>query len=95
VVLLKEEGAIQDAQLKDKSKWEKEIYQKLAVINCPSLLSYFHYSFSFNFFSCSIYSIGKYMSHHVTEGVILSHQKMSCHMSCHTSFGWERGILGA
>ena len=30
VVLLKEEGAIQDTQLKDKSKWEKEIYQKLA-----------------------------------------------------------------
>jgi len=30
VVLLKDEGAIQDAQLKDKSKWEKEIYQKLA-----------------------------------------------------------------
>jgi len=30
VVLLKEEGAIQDIQLKDKSKWEKEIYQKLA-----------------------------------------------------------------
>ena len=30
------------------------------------------------------------MSHHVTEGVT-----MSCHMSHHTSFGWERGIIGA
>ena len=30
VVLLKEEGAIQNTQLKDKSKWEKEVYQKLA-----------------------------------------------------------------
>jgi len=30
VVLLKEEGAIQDTLLKNKSKWEKEIYQKLA-----------------------------------------------------------------
>ena len=30
VVLLKEEGAIQDMQLKNKSKWEKEIYWKLA-----------------------------------------------------------------
>jgi len=29
-VLLKEEGAIQDMQLKNKSKWEKEIYWKLA-----------------------------------------------------------------
>jgi len=41
----------------------------------------FYYSFSFNFFF--IYSMGKYMSHHVTEGVMASHQ-MSHHMSCHT-----------
>jgi len=30
VVLLKEDKATQDIQLKDKSKWEKEIYRKLA-----------------------------------------------------------------
>jgi len=37
------------------------------------------------------------MSCHVTEGVTISHQKKerSHHMSCHTSFGWERGIVGA
>ena len=56
------------------------------VINRSFLLSHFHYSFSFNFFFCSIYSIGKYMSYHVTEGVTPSHQK-PCHMSHHTSFG--------
>ena len=34
------------------------------------------------------------MSHYVTEGVIVSHQR-SCHTSYHTSFGWEHGIIGA
>jgi len=70
------------------------LQNKRNVINCPFLLSHFHYSFSFNFFSCSIYSVVKYMLHHVTEGVTPSHQR-SRHMSCHTSFGWERRILGA
>jgi len=62
----------------------------IPVINCSFLLSHFHYFFPFNFFSCSIYSIGKYMSCHVTEGVTMSHQR-----SHHTSFGWEHGIIGA
>jgi len=34
------------------------------------------------------------MSHHVTEGVTMSHER-SHHMSCHTLFGWEHGIVGA
>jgi len=49
---------------------------------CYKLL-FFTKSFSL-FFSCSIYSMGKYMSHHVTEGVTMSH---------HMSFGWEHGIV--
>ena len=53
-------------------------------MNRSFLLSYFYYSFPFNVFSCSIYSVGKYMLCHVTEGVT-----MSRHMTCHTSFGWE------
>ena len=69
-------------------------HKNLDIINRSFLLSHFHYSFPFNFFFCSIYSMGKYMSHHVTEGVTPSHQR-SRHMSRHTSFGWERGILGA
>jgi len=35
------------------------------------------------------------MSCHVTEGMTMSHKKRSHHMSCHTSFGWEHGIVGA
>jgi len=54
-----------------------------SVINRSFLLSHFYYSFPFNFFSCSIYSMGKYMSH-----------QRSRHMSYHTSFGWEHRIVG-
>ena len=34
----------------------------IAVINCSFPLRHFHYSFPFNFFSCSIYSVGKYVT---------------------------------
>ena len=72
--------------------WSTYLYMLLLVINYSFLLTHFHYSFPFNFFFCSIYSMGKYMSCHVTEGMTMSHQR-SCHMSHHALFGQECRIV--
>ena len=40
------------------------------VINCSFPLRHFHYSFPFNFFSCSIYSVGKSVTSHVMSHII-------------------------